>query len=323
MHLPTESGRSLASATVPPVLHPGSLVSRRRVLAGIGAGLALAACGGSGGTSAPAPTTSVGGFSLGARFADGYAAPSVLAAGLPQRAPYVLLDADGWPVPADGPDSLELVVRRAGSDGAVVATARVAKHGYVDDHGHHHATAYYPLVFTPPEPGDYRVDGVGLKAGHDLRVVDPDTLDLVQVGDPLPAVETPTGADHRGVEPICTQPAGMCPFHQVTVAEALGRPGPTALLVSTPRFCQQDVCGPTIDLLAAALEGRPGNWDAIHAEVYVAPDDADFSTTPVVAALGLTFEPTLVVADADGTITAAVHFTMDATEVAAALDTAG
>ena len=136
----------------------------------------------------------------------------------------MLLDADGWPVPADGPDTLELVVRHAGSDGAVVATARVAKHGYVDDHGHHHATAYYPLVFTPPEPGDYRVDGVGLKAGHDLRVVDPDTLDLVQVGDPLPAVETPTGADHRGVEPICTQPAGMCPFHQVTVAEALGRP---------------------------------------------------------------------------------------------------
>ena len=109
----------------------------------------------------------------------------------------------------------------------------------------------------------------------------------------------------------------------MTVTEALGRPGPTALLVSTPRFCQQDVCGPTIDLLAAALEGRPGNWDAIHAEVYVAPDDADFSTTPVVAALGLTFEPTLVVANADGTITAAVHFTMDAAEVVAALDTAG
>ena len=55
----------------------------------------------------------------------------------------------------------------------------------------------------------------------------------------------------------------------------------------------------------------------------MAPDDADFSTTPVVAALGLTFEPTLVVANADGTITAAVHFTMDAAEVVAALDTAG
>ena len=154
-------------------------------------------------------------------------------------------------------------------------------------------------------------------------MVDPATLDLIQVGDPLPAVETPTEAEHQGVEPICTQPAGMCPFHQVTVTEALGRPGPTALLVSTPRFCQQDVCGPTIDLLAAALKGRPENWDAIHAEVYVAPDDADFSTTPVVAALGLTFEPTLVVADADGTITAAIHFTMDTDEVAAALDTAG
>jgi hypothetical protein len=39
----------------------------------------------------------------------------------------------------------------------------------------------------------------------------------------------------------------------------------------------------------------------------------------VVAALGLSFEPSLVVADATGRITAVLHFTMDATEVAAAL----
>ncbi len=63
----------------------------------------------------------------------------------------------------------------------------------------------------------------------------------------------------------------------------------------------------------------PSPWSAVHAEVYVAPLENDFSTTPVVAALGLSFEPSLVVADATGRITAVLHFTMDATEVAAAL----
>jgi hypothetical protein len=61
---------------------------------------------------------------------------------------------------------------------------------------------------------------------------------------------------------------------------------------------------------------------AVHAEVYMAPETGDFTTTPTVAALGLAFEPSLVVADLDGIVTAALHFTMDATEVADALATA-
>ena len=114
----------------------------------------------------------------------------------------------------------------------------------------------------------------------------------------LPAVATPTRTDPAGVDPICTEPNGPCSFHEVSVAEALGQPGPVALLVSTPRFCQSDVCGPTVGLLRSALRVQSEPWSAVHAEVYMAPETGDFTTTPTVAALGLAFEPSLVVADA-------------------------
>jgi hypothetical protein len=303
---------------------PRMLTDRRQVLAGLAAGVLLTACGGGPGTtSSPTIATDAtavsSGWRLGARFADGYVAPSALVAGSAQRAPYVLLGSDGWPMGTEGPDRLDFTIRRAGTDGQVVATHTVARHG--DDH----ATPYFPLVFEVDEPGDYVVrvaTGTGGIEPHHLRVVGAGETTLIQVGDPLPAVTTPTEADPVGIDPICTEPNGPCWFHQFSVTEALGRPGPVALLVSTPRFCQSDVCGPTIGLLRSALRVRSEPWSAVHAEVYMAPEAGDFATTPAVAALGLTFEPSLVVADVDGIVTAALHFTMDATEVAAALETA-
>ena len=99
--------RGKTSISQPPV------TDRRRVLAGL-AGLAggalLAACGGGRPDDAAVVTTTSRsssdptGWRLGARFADGYAAPSTLVAGSTQRAPYVLLGSDGWPL-----DDLSLI----------------------------------------------------------------------------------------------------------------------------------------------------------------------------------------------------------------------
>ncbi len=307
------------------------VTDRRRVLAGmagLAAGALLTACGGGrSDAAAVATTTSHGpsdptGWRLGARFADGYSAPSTLVAGSTQRAPYVLLDSDGWLLDDAAPEQLQLTVRRAGVGGAVIATHTVARHGG------DHATSYFPLVFQVDDPGDYVVQleaGNGIPASvepHHLRVVGVNEIDLVQVGDVLPAIVTPTANDPAGVDPICTEPNGPCAFHDHTLAEALDRPGPVALLVSTPRFCQSDVCGPTVGLLRSALRIRSEPWTTVHAEVYSGPEAGDFSTTAAVSALGLTFEPSLVVADSKGTITAGLHYTMDAAEVADALQSA-
>ena len=317
--------RGKISISQPPV------TDRRRVLAGL-AGLAggalLAACGGGRPDDAAVVTTTSRsssdptGWRLGARFADGYAAPSTLVAGSTQRAPYVLLGSDGWPLDDEAPDQLHLTIRQAGVGGAVMATHTVARHGGAN------TTPYFPLVFQVDNPGDYVVHieaGDGIPAGadpHHLRVVGVDEVDLVQVGDALPAIVTPTVTNSAGVDPICTEPNGPCAFHAHTLAEALDRPGPVALLVSTPRFCQSDVCGPTVGLLRSALRVRSEPWTTVHAEVYTGPETGNFSTTATVSALGLTFEPSLMVADAGGIVTAGLHYAMDATEVAAALGSA-
>lgn len=308
--------------------------NRRRLLAGLtaiaataGTGL-LAGCGigsSESGVGVSAKNETQRSLGLGARFPDGYAMPTALATGSPQRAPYVLTGPDGWPVVDEAPDYLELELRPVRDDGGlgdIVESQTVSRHGVGQ------ATPYYPFRFTATEPGDYVVEGstagTALEDTHYLRIADPASMKLIQIGDTLPAVPTPTSIETLGVEPICTLSDGPCAFHGTSLDVAIGRPGATALLVSTPRFCQQDVCGPTVGLLASALDGRhpQEEWTVIHAEVYTGPDAGDFSTTPVVAALGLTFEPSLVIADSTGKVTAALHFTMDAVEVAEALGTA-
>lgn len=292
-------------------------IGRRRVLVGLAGtvgGLILVGCGANREDPVPVAAQSKG-MSLGARFADGFLTPTVLVAGTVQRAPYVLEDSDGWPIVKEAPGHIDLVVRKADTS-EVVFSERINRHGEPG------MTPYYPLIFTPPMVGSYNVDGPGLVGSHRFRVADPGTTDLVQVGDLMRPVDTPTTDDSRGVKPICTWPGRTCPLHAVTLTEALDRPGPTALLVSTPQFCQADVCGPALGILVDQATQLSEEWSVVHAEVFTDPMAGDFTLAPVVAVYGLSFEPSLVVADRSGVVTGVVHFTMDDTEVAEALESA-
>ena len=272
--------------------------SRRHVLAGLAGlagGLVLTGCGG--GSKAPTTSLAPDGFTLGARFADGYRAPAVLAAGTRQRAPFVLIAPDGWPVVEGAPDAIDVTVTRGGV---------VVHEGSIGRHGEPGVTPYYPLVFTPELPGDFEVAGPGLGDPYPFRVIRRGDTRLVQVGDPMRAVDTPTVDDPRGVDPI----------HDMTLTEALATDGPTALLVSTPRYCQTDVCGPALEVLMSLAPGTTG-LTTVHAEPWMDEDLKEL--TPVIGAYALDFEPSLVVADADGVIRDILHFSMDTREVRKAL----
>jgi hypothetical protein len=136
-------------------------------------------------------------------------------------------------------------------------------------------------------------------------------------GDPLPNSPTPTRKDHQGVNPICTA-TPPCPFHAVSLDEAIGAGNPIVLLVSTPAYCQVAICGPVLDLLIK----RKAHFDqagitAIHAEVYV--DRQAQETSPTVDALGLDFEPSLFLAAPDGTVTDRLDSIFDGNELDDAL----
>ena len=289
-------------------------VSRRTVLAG-GAALAfLTACGSDdggsadGGTSAPDTTGATAG-------------PGVLLVLLPQqgvltangeqRVPLAFADAEGVPV-REGLEPRDFQIRADTGEPTVVT---------VEPHSDGVPTPYYPLRFTPAAPGIHEITVVG-EDGYNAVTLDISQDALIPlVGQPLPSVATPTTADARGVDPICTR-TPACDLHAVSLAEVLGT-GPVALSIATPEFCQTAICGPVLDLLIEALPDYP-TITGVHAEVYADPRGNDDPTagglSPITDEFALTFEPTLYLVDATRTIVTRLDSVYDRVELREALD---
>jgi hypothetical protein len=298
-----------------------TLLSRRQVLlsglaATTGAAL-LGGCGagdpgdGPGDAAEPGPAPEgVGGptFAL-AQFFGG----RIFEAGTEVRAPFGVADRDGLLPPERVPEVLRVQVHDA-SDTALGRPLEVRRH----DEGL--PRSYYPLRFKVDAPGIYvaRTTVSGHPAEMSLQVHDAADLELIRPGSPLPALETPTAGDARGVHPICTrEPA--CELHDLTVAAALREARPLALLVATPAFCQIAICGPVLDILLDVAADRP-EVRYLHAEVFAAPFERPGEQAPVMRDLGLHFEPVLVLVGADGVVRDRLDVIFDSVELRDRLD---
>ena len=282
-------------------------------LAGVGAfGLALATgCGGKDGDD----EASTGALILGAAFANGLSSASVLVPGIEQRAPLVLFDVDsGRPLRDKPPESIDVELWFKG--------ARLSR-SELTVHDDEISTPYYPLKMTLPEAGDYEIRAAFSEIPVGFRAAARDKVPLVQVGDKLRSVDTPTTANALGVSPICTRVPSQCPLHETSLAKVLETKGPIALLISTPGFCQTAVCGPVLELLVSE-RANFANMRMVHAEVYVDPQEFAANkpnprTTEAVRTYGMNFEPSLIVANAEGIVTSRLDFTWDRAELRAAL----
>lgn len=300
-----------------------TLISRRTLLAGglvAGAVGLVAACGGStktGGSASSGDNSSAAKTAKGLSLVAVFNPSGVIRTGLPQRLVFGLGDANGALV-SNGPESLSLTVRDAAGKvvGAPVTSPR---------HNRGLPRGYYPVPINLAAAGDYKisttVDGHGLDAA--FHVDAPAAVPIPQSGDPMPRLQTPTTANAQGVDPICTnQP--QCPLHQVSLATALDQHKPVALLISTPAFCQVGICGPVLDVLLGAQADYGAKIQMIHAEVYrsgaqVTKDPANAALSPTVEAFSLPFEPSLILARADGTIAERLDFIFDQDELGQAL----
>ena len=237
-----------------------------------------------------------------------------LVSGIPQRLPFAIATPEGPPA-IEGPPTLTVQLHRADdSIGAPILLER---------HADGTPIPYYPLVTTFAETGVWRITTEldGQESSQNFMVQAPGTVPLLQVGSAMVPVETPTPDQHRGVEPICTRDPA-CPLHDRSLGEVLAGGGPVALLISTPMFCQTGVCGPVLDTLLELRTEFPG-ITFVHAEVYNNPnnggDPAAEGVTAAVAAYGLSFEPSLFVARADGRIATRLDNIFDRGELRAAL----
>ncbi|MHB8670587.1 MAG: hypothetical protein ACYDAD_08525 [Acidimicrobiales bacterium] len=181
--------------------------------------------------------------------------------------------------------------------------------------------SYYAVETRFDHPGEWFVRATvdGQQAGAPIPVTDPAKSKVPVPGRALVRTPTPTVADHRGVEPICTrQPA--CPFHQVSLDAAMDQGKPIALLFATPKFCESRTCGPVLEVLVGLADAYP-NVTFIHAEIWA--DDkgpAGGHTAPALDAFGLEGEPFLFLAGADNLVRQRLDGPFDRAEARGALD---
>jgi hypothetical protein len=297
---------------------------RRAGLAGglgalaLGAPSLLAACGSSSSDDAEGDrltlTTELEGRQLVGLFnyTGGY-----VEAGAPQRLVLTIGSADG-PPERDGPPTLTVQLAHDGTDVGDPIT--------IDRHADGVPIGFYPLTTTFERDGIWTVSTEldGRVVGQDFQVEASGQSPIPQIGASMIPVETPTDADARGVNPMCTR-SPQCPFHGQTLTQALATGAPVALMISTPQYCQIGVCGPVLDLVMEQAAVSP-TVQVVHAEVYVDPaagaDPAAAGLTRAVSDYGLSFEPSLFVARADGTIVSRLDNVFDRTELAQAFQLA-
>ena len=159
------------------------------------------------------------------------------------------------------PDTIEAVLTTPGGTAVDVVLPK---------HEDGLAAPHYTLLFDASEVGSYELAATidGQPQQLLFEVAEPVNIELVQVGEPLRSVDTPTFDDARGFDPICTR-FEPCPFHEQNLADVIGNGRPTAFIIATPGFCQTVSCGPVVDLLID-LDPRP-TVDVVHSEVYNEP----------------------------------------------------
>ena len=327
----TRNGPAPHRPATPPnrrLLRAGPL-TRRSFLAGAGA-LTLAACSGGGGdttaTSGTLPTNRVSGsVDENAIVASRLFDTAALALdGTPQRTLWAFNDGQGY-LTDTAPATVQVTVTdqpETGADGQPVGEPNVVLETEVALHGDGLSLSYYPVevVFASDRPHDFLFRSeLGDVTG--VAIAGSGAADLIHPGMAFPSLATPTMADPRGVDPVCTRVPEPCPFHDVSLDEALAAGRPVILNVSTPAFCATQIaCGPVLELLIDEAGALPADTAVIHAEVYQHPTAQELlPTAPIIDAVGAWFEPFIFVIDRDGTVLRRLDFLWDRAELDEAL----
>lgn len=230
------------------------------------------------------------------------------------------------------PKTLSAKVIDLSTDEVIIENVSATLHGNVSAHSHsdgsvhsHDAETflpYYPFRINISMSGNYAlVVSGGPIEGAAFSVLEPDQVAVPGANDSLPGFDTPTFDDNQGVKPICTRIPEPCPFHAMTLTEALKLGVPVAYLVGTPAHCQTGTCSPALDGLIEVGSRIGDRAVFIHAEVY--SDEAATVIASAVKALELTFEPVLFIVDANGKIIERFDSVFDSSEIFDALASAG
>lgn len=126
----------------------------------------------------------------------------------------------------------------------------------------------------------------------------------VAIGEEPPASDTPTSDDVKDLSEISTDKRPNPRFYELSIADALKRGQPFVVAFTTPKFCQTQTCGPTLEVVKSVAKDFP-KTTFVHVEPYELPaDPAKLEPVKAVLDWGLRTEPWVFVVDEKGEVAA-------------------
>lgn len=119
------------------------------------------------------------------------------------------------------------------------------------------------------------------------------------IGAPAPPSQQMLLAEVSDPRAVCTAPQ-PCPFHDITIADALKDGKPVLILFATPAYCTSAVCGPDLETVVALAPEFAGRATFVHVEIY--EDPAAQKPLPAVVEWRLPSEPWVFLVDREGRI---------------------
>lgn len=183
------------------------------------------------------------------------------------------------------------------------------------------ALGLYVTSFDFDQPGQWTVSLAGDDAESTAGFVNVVSDSPVpEAGDPAPASVTLTAATAAELAAITTDAEPNPDFYSLSIHEAIANGRPTAIVFSTPAFCQTAICGPTVEMVKVVAAGHP-EVDFVHVEPFELEQARAGSLVPIEAMLDwqLATEPWIFVVDGDGLVSASFEGIVGQDELDSAL----
>jgi hypothetical protein len=162
----------------------------------------------------------------------------------------------------------------------------------------------YPFRSAFDTPGTWQLQATVGKTTATLAFPVIEKSDTAMIGAKAIPSQSPTNADHRGVDPVCTR-TPECSMHDLTIAQAITSGKPSVLVFATPKFCTSRTCGPLVDVVEGVKAKLGDKVAFVHIEEWKseqAVGDVDNGLAPTFKEWNLPTDPWLFFVGADGVV---------------------
>ena len=245
------------------------------------------------------------------------------------RVGFILTSAQA-PIKVPGSRVSSYYVGEAGAEGEgeLIETATASFHPWP-----YGTRGIYATELTFDRIGEWRIEMSvpsleGSTSSAELRFPVHETPEAVGVGQPAPSSNSKTVNDVEGLDQLTTGSLKDPDLYQLAISDALDNGLPTVVVMASPAFCTNAVCGPQVETLQELKDLRKGEANFIHVDIYDNPHEiqGDLSRarlSPTAVEWNLPSPEWTFVIGQEGVVTHRFEGYATLEELAAALDSLG